>query len=956
MSEREEKRFWPLVKETVRDYLAHPKKLIPTIVLAAVWILLSVLSAAGVNVPFSRFLCGLTYANGGMFGGILGAVGGLLGKVVFAAVVNTVVLAVCAKKNPFKGLREGLGGILKGGLEAVLPFLIGSGVGLVLYCLFNITSSPVNCAVAVAAAAGTLTAVVNKNGLLYAAVSFLMKQLGGKQLPSRTAVSRVLAGFSAGFAVGLPLTFMRLPWLNLTLGLLMILVPILVTAFRKKKGAGVQAAMLLLAFSLIGAGASPAQAVQYDDSYCERSFKGQQLWLSELSPNNFYGQKYDTENGIYRYDWVHQLWDKDHKQLYRQEKYDMTVSMKHVLVTQGEWLDSVTYSVSVADYSTDYLETRYRSVKDIETPEGFSRREVKVSGYDAVYIYSESRTPGGDGVMPYAENSGTLYVPIVDAPNVQGKINTLLIRCSINGYNFGLFDSMLPDFYALIDALPCTITVEQKTEEFKAAKDEKKPEKPKTRDDDEDEDEDDSDEEVIPYRGRLRYTNGRTNKYGQPFPDLMDFDGDGRITWLDSDIQRELSHDPDWLDRPVSKGVGILLAVLTGLLGAAGGAVGGALGAGLAAAAGTAASEVLASGAASAAAEAGTASAEVAAAAAENADIFAGNRYVYRDSDGDLNVTDPATGEKRLYKANGDGTYTNPLTGATYTEGELQASLESREDNAALLRQDEETRAQAVAEQRDANAEQSEFSREIEERARAEQAAQEAAEKKQAYLEQLEDKYDAEGSALRKAILQEQIAAEVEGNRQMANEAYLAAAQKTAKSTEKAADVAIDVLAEVTGEEGKLVKDAYAFSKATLVRGSEAYAEGKSIAKGLVHGAIEGSVNVAQNHAEGATGKLAANMSGDMFKTALEATAKGEQVDFVKVAESGGMAALNTAVDVGFDAAGDLVKEGAGLGEKAVTTAFETVITSEGAANAAKAGLNDLAKAGVESLFKTEES
>ena len=73
-----------------------------------------------------------------------------------------------------------------------------------------------------------------------------------------------------------------------------------------------------------------------------------------------------------------------------------------------------------------------------------------------------------------------------------------------------------------------------------------------------------------------------------------------------------------------------------------------------------------------------------------------------------------------------------------------------------------------------------------------------------------------------------------------------------------------------------------------------------------------------------------------------------------KVVESGGMAALNTAVDVGLDVAGDVVKGVGDLGDDTVATVFKTAVSSEAAADAAKAGVSDLAKEGVEKLVKTD--
>lgn len=88
------------------DFIQHPKKLLPTIVLTAFWMVFPILSAFGANIPVLRFLYTLTYSNGGMFGGFFGAVGGIFGKAVFAAVVNAIVLSLIAKKNPFANAKN----------------------------------------------------------------------------------------------------------------------------------------------------------------------------------------------------------------------------------------------------------------------------------------------------------------------------------------------------------------------------------------------------------------------------------------------------------------------------------------------------------------------------------------------------------------------------------------------------------------------------------------------------------------------------------------------------------------------------------------------------------------------------------------------------------------------------------------------------------------------------------
>jgi hypothetical protein len=60
-----------------------------------------------------------------------------------------------------------------------------------------------------------------------------------------------------------------------------------------------------------------------------------------------------------------------------------------------------------------------------------------------------------------------------------------------------------------------------------------------------------------------------------------------------------------------------------------------------------------------------------------------------------------ANAQQRSWTAdNGNGTFTNPLTGATYTETELKDALDSRAHNADLIRRDAAQAPKAVEEQR----------------------------------------------------------------------------------------------------------------------------------------------------------------------------------------------------------------------------------------------------------------
>ncbi len=712
--------FTALITE-LKNLLKNPKKLIPTFALCGIWLVFSLMSGFGVNLPIFRFLYTLTYANGGMLGGFFGTVGGIFGKAVFAAVVNSVVLSICEKKNPFSGLQKKLKGIFTGSIFALAPLFIGGGLGVLLYWFFNITSSPVNCAVSVVAAVGTLSSMGKKNGLLFSLIFGAMSKLSGGKTPSVTAVNRVIMGFSLGFAVSFPITFARLPLLLFLMGL----------------------ALLAAGIALVIVG----------------------------------------KNGT--------------------KKIAATLAL--MLMVGASLLPVFTVSVSATE------------------------------------LPAVSEEDGGD-----------------------------------------------PDY--------------------------------------------------IPYRGRITYKNGRKNEYGQPFPDLMDFDMDGEITFADMIIKSELTHNPDYLDQPGSPAAIAVIAVLTVLLGG-GGAIAGTAAVSII---GSAAPEVLGGTVAETVGE------TVGSAISGMDDL---GPHINRDSDGDLNVTDPATGEKRLYKNNGDGTYTNPMTGATYTESELRSSLESRADNADTIRQDAAVAKEAVTAQRKANQGLSQIAKDYEAQ-KAKQAAQAAHDE---YVAKLGKRYDVtsgDEDDIRRKIGYEQGQAEIAFYENMEIEDEIKNKQEYVETVETVADTSIDVLADVTGR--KDIKAAYTMAKNTVARTTEAYVNDKNVGIGIVQGAMEGAIGVVQDNVDGAGAKLVVNVVGETYKEAMDATINGK--DMTEAVMGGiGKGLVNTGVDVGMDLVGDGVK---GMMGDAADDAIKNALT-EGAevtkgsiVDGAKALTNDLIKGGLDEAFK----
>lgn len=205
----------------------HPKMLLPTAILAVVWIGLGILqNKVGRNLPLS-ILNFLTFAQGGLYGGILGALGGILGKIVVAAFVNIMVVPLFYKKNPFANLKGGFNDVIQTvkfeSTEAFVSLLKGFGAALLLYSIFNVTQSLENSLVGIVSAVALISAVARKGGFLWGLVlSWLNTVSKGKKV-SYQQVLRVLTGMTFGFALGVVLSAAGSMWAG-SLGIIALIV------------------------------------------------------------------------------------------------------------------------------------------------------------------------------------------------------------------------------------------------------------------------------------------------------------------------------------------------------------------------------------------------------------------------------------------------------------------------------------------------------------------------------------------------------------------------------------------------------------------------------------------------------------------------------------------------------------------------------------------------------------
>ena len=220
------------------EVLKHPKLLLPTVILAVVWIILGILKTRiQGNLPLN-VLNFLTFAQGGLYGGVIGAVGGILGKVVVASFVNVLIVPLFQGGHPFAQFSASMTAFkdsFKSQSSAALtPLFLGLGWGLVLYVLFNWTQSTENSMVGIMAAIAALVALGRKNGLLWGLISSIACSLSKKELPDHQAIMRVLTGLSLGFALGVGLTLAGSYW-ALPIGVLVLLLSWLLRINQKRQ-------------------------------------------------------------------------------------------------------------------------------------------------------------------------------------------------------------------------------------------------------------------------------------------------------------------------------------------------------------------------------------------------------------------------------------------------------------------------------------------------------------------------------------------------------------------------------------------------------------------------------------------------------------------------------------------------------------------------------------------------
>ena len=176
--------------------LGDKKRLIPALVLAVLWIVLIFLPPAGINAVPAKFLSWLTFAQGGLQGGLIIKLGGIVGKGLLAAFFTSLIMDKGALGQMKTGISAVTGG-LKGEKATRASWLLGTALALILYNIMVGSTSIQNSMAAIACLGISLQGLAGGGGF---ARQFFTSIFYKKPLHS-TSSNRFMAGWGAGFAL-----------------------------------------------------------------------------------------------------------------------------------------------------------------------------------------------------------------------------------------------------------------------------------------------------------------------------------------------------------------------------------------------------------------------------------------------------------------------------------------------------------------------------------------------------------------------------------------------------------------------------------------------------------------------------------------------------------------------------------------------------------------------------------
>jgi|GEM_PF-1405570 len=185
--------------------LTNKKLLITAGVMALVWFALTILPALGFNPAPVQSLSFLTFARGGLSGGVPGLIGGLIGKGLIAYFATLLIVGGISGESIVSNVRSFAAQFSgqKWDVASISPLLVGGGAALFVYNFLAGTSSIMNCMVGIVAFLIAARALANRAGCVRQVVAAVFAKEGRAD---SGLVTKVMAGWAGGFGLGVVLS------------------------------------------------------------------------------------------------------------------------------------------------------------------------------------------------------------------------------------------------------------------------------------------------------------------------------------------------------------------------------------------------------------------------------------------------------------------------------------------------------------------------------------------------------------------------------------------------------------------------------------------------------------------------------------------------------------------------------------------------------------------------------
>lgn len=166
------------------------KRLIAALVLAVLWIVFIFLPPAATDAVPAKLLSWLTFARGGLQGGLLNKIGGIVGKGLLAAFCTSLIIDKSTWGQMKAGLSVVTGG-LKGDKATRSNWLLGMALALILYNIMVGSTSLQNSMVSIACLGLSLRSLAG---------------VGWSKAENIFGMHRFMVGWGAGFALAFVLS------------------------------------------------------------------------------------------------------------------------------------------------------------------------------------------------------------------------------------------------------------------------------------------------------------------------------------------------------------------------------------------------------------------------------------------------------------------------------------------------------------------------------------------------------------------------------------------------------------------------------------------------------------------------------------------------------------------------------------------------------------------------------